>query len=270
MCRIFRGVPRWGGGPGPSGYSHGGAYGAHPQREPRYHTKELGLDALAAGARVGSEFGPLIDSSRRQVPYGDGSVRGVLLFLGESPEEAKRISAGLTYTVIMNLFNEVSARRSQFDRKFNAIALVRDLNDLQFNFCEGRQFWTVSASHLRSFLSKEKQPTSGSADVLLVMPEVMPEAVPCAAPPPSAEEQFMRSRTYLHGRRIFRNKRKSNDSLTAEAFVSSMSEELHTKCFACMNYYKIIVQSCGTRRQTNEAKRRKLAELVEENKHRRR
>ena len=89
----------------------------------------------------------------------------------------------------------------------------------------------------------------------------------------------MGKRTFSHGGKRKASGRKkgivnkswwgSNDSLTAEAFVSSMSEELRTKCFASMNYYKIIVQSCGTRGQTNEAKRRKLAELLEENKHRR-
>jgi len=188
LCRIFRGIPWWGGGPGPSGYSHNGAYGAHPQREPRYHTKELCLDVLAVGARVCSGFGPLVDCNRRQVPFGGGSVRGALMFLGESPEEATRISAGLTSIVVMNLFNEVFDRRSKFDRQFNAVALVRDLNDLQFNFCEGSQFWTVSASHLRSFLSEQQRLASNSVDVLPVMPEVMPEVAPRVAPAPSAEE----------------------------------------------------------------------------------
>jgi len=48
-----------------------------------------------------------------------------------------------------------------------------------------------------------------------------------------------------------------------------MSEEFRTKCFASMDYYKIIVQSSDTRGRTNEAKRRKLAVLLEEDKHRR-
>ena len=160
LCRQLAGAPYFGEG-GVAGYEAESIYRIDPKRIPAFWAKEIILDCLATG-NWGLRERP---DAKCRAPVGNGSRRGLGLAMGVICENSglKTIPEMLQGSRAC----EIMYRIFELREEFGCAELVRDINDVQWNFCEFRKVWVRHPRRLRKCYRNAPQP----------------KAKPAAAPP---------------------------------------------------------------------------------------
>ena len=102
LVAAMRGVKFFGIG-GQIGYHHRGLFQADAKRRPGFWCKEIALDLCSLSE---SRYGPL-QTDAAQVPFGNGSARGLVLALGVPQAHMNAVAATLSFDDVNALYMRI-------------------------------------------------------------------------------------------------------------------------------------------------------------------
>lgn len=230
MCTILCGTPFFGEG-GATGYCHAGPYHVDSHRIPAFWAKEIILDCIGLASWGGRDRADM----QKRTPVGNGSRRGLGLALEIMSEESglHDIPTLLLRGGAEEIMLEIYSMRSEHGCEH----LVRDLHDVQWNYCDLKKVLVRTPRRLRREFRSAGQP-----DPAMAAPAAAPASVSVVPEIPLAKP--------IRDLRTSMKRRKLTDKLP-EVVVESLTKDDRNSGYQAMRGH--LQRSCVDAAQAFDA-----------------